>query len=303
MPEPSSSFGPYSGLVPLGPRSARAYRTADPASGRAVVLRLGPPRLAGSPAAAEQFHKDVAGLAEVGHENLARVLGSGQEGEQVYWVQELGDGPTLAEVLAQRSLSLPEALGIWREILQGLAALHRHGRQHRNLHPGAVQVSPELSRIKLGDFGLVRSELLSGSTGTIATGELGLGTLYYLSPEQLEGRPADARSDLYSAGVLLHQMLTGRPPGAKFGLPSHLNSAVPAQADPLVFRCLERDPASRPQSAGEALADLARLEETLRLRLFSEIREISAEGRRLPLLGIGLALLVLAALAAFFLIR
>lgn len=302
MPEPATTFGPYTELVSFGPRSARAFQATDPA-GRQVVLRLAPPRLATSPAAAEQFRRDVAELAELHHENLSRVLGSGQEGGQVYWVQELFDGPTLAEVLARRSLSLPEALGIWREILQGLAALHQHGRQHRHLHPGAVQLSADLSRIKIGDFGLVRSELLTGATGTIATGELGLGTLYYLAPEQLEGRPADSRSDLYSAGALLHQMLTGRAPGGKFGLPSHLNSAVPAEVDPLVFRCLERDPAGRPQSAGEALAALHRLEETLHLRLFSGIREISAEGRPASLLWIGLALLVLAALAAFFLIR
>jgi serine/threonine protein kinase len=300
MPEPAASFGPYTGLVPIGPRSARAFRATDPASGRAVVLRLGPPRLAASPTAAEQFRQDAAGLSALHHENLIRVLGSGQEGEQLYWVQEWFDGPTLAEILTQRSLSLPEAFQIWRGILKGLGAVHQRGLQHRNLHPGAVSVSPDLTRIKVGDFGFVRSELLTGATGTIATGEIGLATLYYLAPEQLEGRPADARADLYSAGVVLHQMLTGRPPGGKFGLPSHLNSAVPAEVDPLVFRCLERDASSRPQSTGEALAALGRLEEALRLRLFSELQ---AGGRRSPLLWVGLALVVLAALAAFFLVR
>src|SRR4029079_18685459 len=110
MPE---NFGPFTDLVPLGPRSARAFRATDPASGRKVIVRLGPPRLSASPAAAERFRQDAAALAALHHENLARVLGAGQQGDQLYWVQEYSDDPTLANLLAQRSLSLPEAFKIW----------------------------------------------------------------------------------------------------------------------------------------------------------------------------------------------
>ncbi|HEV7515339.1 MAG TPA: hypothetical protein VGR07_03475, partial [Thermoanaerobaculia bacterium] len=148
--------------------------------------------------------------------------------------------------------------------------------------------------------------------------------IYYLAPEQAEGKPSDARSDLYSAGVLFHQLLTGRAPSAKFGLPSQLNPELPPEVDTLVLKCLARRPEDRYSNVPHLLGDLARLEETLRLRLLSQLQGISRSTSRLlgqggsqgagqgegtekkspALLWGGVALLViLAALVAFFLLH
>jgi serine/threonine protein kinase len=145
-----------------------------------------------------------------------------------------------------------------------------------------VVVSPDLSRVKLTDFGVGRIEALAGTTGTIATSELSLGTLHYLAPEQAEGRPADARADIYAAGAIFHEMLTGRPPGGKFTLPSQLDSALTPDVDVLVLKCMARNPAERYGTVVHLLGDLEKLEETLRLRVLAGIEGITRSLRGKP---------------------
>jgi serine/threonine-protein kinase len=126
-----------------------------------------------------------------------------------------------------------------------------------------------------------RLEALAGATGTIATGEINLGVLGYIAPEQAEGKAPDVRSDVYSAGAIFHEMLTGRAPGAKFGLPSQLNTELPSDVDVLVLKCLARSSAERYGTVVHLLGDVERLEETLRLRLLGELQGISRSTSRL----------------------
>lgn len=312
----------YRLLEPLGrPGTASSYRAeALAAPGRSVVLKLLSQRLLEQPAALDRFHHDAAVLARLQHPNLSRVLDVGQEGDRPFVVLEYVEGLPLDQRLRQGRLSLQETFAVFRGICRGLAHAHEHGVTHRYLRPRDILVSPDLSVVKLADFGLGRVEAL-GTTGTLNTGAVMLGALPYLAPEVVETRgpgalPADHRADLYSAGVIFHEMLTGRPPSGKFTLPSQVNGELLPVVDVLVMKCLSRNPFQRYATALDLLADLDKVEEASRLRMLSEIRGITEAGSKLlggsPGTGgkgrtglwIGLAALLLAlAAAAFFLLR
>ena len=304
-PDLPESIGPYRVQELLGRAGQSAvFRATDPA-GRAVAVKLFPAALSRDPAAVERFHREMKALAPVTrHPNLVQILGTGQEGDRPYLAMELAPGTSLNRVLKQRRLTLPEIFAVLRGICRGLAHGHRQGFLHRSLTPRNVIVSPDLSSVKVSDLGATRFETAAPSlTATLSTGEIRLGALYYLPPEILEGSgPVDARADLYSAGVIFHEMLTGRSPGPKFALPSQIDPALSPEIDVAVLRCLDRHPAERYANAGDLLSAVERLEETLRLRTFTEIRDLSqAAGRKPVLLYAGLALLALAlAVAALF---
>jgi serine/threonine protein kinase len=218
------------------------------------------------------------------------------------------DGTPLDEVLAKRRLSVAEAITVMRGICRGLAQAHQQGIVHGHIWPHAVLVSPNLAEVKLTDFG---SAGLLGMTGTMTTGALNLGAFRYLAPEQTETRPGapppDHRADLYSAGVVFHEMLTGRAPGERLSLPSQLNSELPPEADVLVLKCLARNPTERYASAIDLLADLAKLEEASRVRLLSELRSLAsvaqAGSRRRPLIIAGAVVLLVVLAVAIFLMK
>lgn len=303
------TIGPYTVREYLGRAGGSAvYKAADP-RGRSAAVKLFPHRLSEDPATVERFHRELEAAAPVTrHPNLVQVLETGQEGDRLYLAMELVEGTSLDRVLKQRRLSLAEAFMVMRGICRGLAHGHQHGLVHRGLTPRNVLVSPDFSEVKISDLGATRFETEGPNlTATLSTGEIHLGALYYLAPETLEGQKGDARADLYSAGVIFHEMLTGRSPGPRFSLPTQIDPSLSQEIDVVVLRCLDRRPDERYASAGDLLAALERLEEILRLRTLTEIRDISQAGSRLlggaekgkktPLYA-GLALLVLVALAA-----
>jgi serine/threonine protein kinase len=317
-----SRIGGFHLLEPLGrPGTVSSYRAeALAAPGRPVVVKLLSPRLLEQPAALDRFRHDAAILARLQHPNLSRVLEVGQEGERPYVALEYVEGLPLDQRLRQGRLTLQEAFAAFRGICRGLAHAHEHGVVHRYLRPRDILVSPDLSVVKVADFGLGRVEAL-GTTGTMNTGAVVLGALPYLAPEMVETRgpgslEPDHRADLYSAGVIFHEMLTGRPPSGRFTLPSQVNGELLPVVDVLVMKCLSRNPLQRYATALDLLADLDKVEEASRLRMLSEIRGITEAGSKLlggsPGTGgkgrlglwIGLLGLLLAlAAAAFFLLR
>lgn len=300
-PNLPETLGPYRVQELLGKAGQSAvFKALDP-QGRAVAVKLFPARLSEDPAVVERFHRELRAVAPITrHPHLAQVLETGQEGDRLFLVMELVEGTSLDRILKDRRVTLPEAFAVMRGVCRGLAHAHQQGIVHRSLTPRNVLVSPDFDTVKVSDLGATGFESMSPSlTGTMNTGEIRLGALYYLAPETMEGQAAvDARADLYSAGVIFHEMLTGRPPGPKFALPSQQNPALPQDVDVVALKCLARRPEERYASATDLLAALGRLEEGLRLRAFSEIREagsrLSEGGGRKPILYIGLVLLVLA---------
>lgn len=298
------TIGPYRVQELLGRAGQSAvYKAVDP-RGRPVAVKLFPARLAEDPAAVERFHRELRAFEPVSrHPHLVHILETGQEGNRLYLAMELVEGTSLDRVLKQGRLSLSQAFAVMRDICQGLAHAHQHGLIHRSLTPRNVLVSPDFGMVKVADFAATGYEAFASNlTATMSTGEIRLGALYYLAPEIVDGRDAlDARADIYSAGVIFHEMLTGRPPGPKFAMPSQVNPGLSAEIDVVVLKCIARRPAERYQSVADLQAALGRLEESLRLRVFTEIRDISQQSRKYLYAGLLLLVLLLAALGYWFL--
>lgn len=308
MPETPTQIGPYTVTGLLGREAgATLYSATEPAHKRPVIIQHLSPRMMKEPVLFARFQRDAGALAKAGHPNILQILGHGEEEGRPYLVTEAFAGLPLDQVLKGRRLNVAEAITLMRKICRGLAHAHEHGVLHGHVWPHAVRVSADLDEAKLADFAFARADSM-GMTGTLSTGALNLGAFRYLAPEQTESSPAlppDHRADLYSAGVVFHEMLTGRAPGERFALPSQLNSELPPEADVFVLKCLARNPMERYASAIDLLNDLAKLEEASRVRLLSELRGIADAGsrQRRPLLIAGVVVLLVVLAVVVFLMK
>lgn len=216
-------------------------------------------------AALERFHREVAVGRDLQHPNVTRVVGFGDYKGAPYLVMEFLDGETLRSRMDRGTLSVDEAVGIASQVAQGLAAAHARRVIHRDLKPENLMLLPD-GTVKIMDFGVAR--VLDGRKLT-ATGTA-LGTPHYMSPEHLRATMMDGRSDLYSLGVILFEMLTGSVPfpgedtysvlaahlAQEPPQPSDLRPEVPEWLDDVVVTLLEKDPAGRPGSAEEVVREL-----------------------------------------------
>ncbi|HEX6902819.1 MAG TPA: serine/threonine-protein kinase [Thermoanaerobaculia bacterium] len=303
-PETPEKIGPYRVLELIGKAGQSAVYKAEDPRGRPVAVKLFPARLSEDPAMVERFHRELGAVAPVSrHPHLVHLLETGQEGDRLYLAMELVEGTSLDRILKQNRLSLSQAFAVMRDICQGLAHAHQHGIVHGSLTPRNVLVSPDFATVKVADFAATRYETTAANlTATLSTGEIRLGALYYLAPEIVDGRGSlDARADIYSAGVIFHEMLTGRPPGPKLSLPTQIVPSLSSDVDVVALRCIARRPEERYDSAADLLTALGRLEEKLRLRVFTEIRDISQRNHTPLYVGLTLLVLVLAALGYWFL--
>jgi eukaryotic-like serine/threonine-protein kinase len=306
-PELPAQIGPYRVTELLGRGgSSPVFKAMDPKSGRPVVIRLLSSHILENPAAKQRFERETRTLMSSPHSSLLQILDTGVEGSRPYLVTELVQGAGLDNVLKERRLSVTEILTVMKGVCRGLAHAHQLGVLHHHISPHAILVSPDLSMVKLTEFGFTRIESL-GLTGTLSTGAISLGAFHYLAPEQVDSSlPADHRADLYAMGAVFQELLTGRPPTGKFSLPSQSNSELLPETDVIVLKCLARKPSERYATALELLADLGKLEEALRLRLLSEIRGVTqkAAGPNKGLLIAGLvALLIVLVAVGYFLAR
>jgi len=244
------------------------YRAEDTKLGRAVALKFLPLSAEeASPAARERFLREARAASALNHPNICTIHGVEESGGQPLIVMELIHGETLAARIAQGPMSLALALRLSVQIAAALAKAHAAGIIHRDLKPSNVMVTPD-GLIKVLDFGLAKFTIgLSGeSTRTLTTQEGTIaGTAAYMSPEQAEGKPVDARSDIFSFGALLYEMVTGRRAFAGDSFASTLAAVIkdqpkpPAQLVPglphdleaLILRCLEKNPGHRWQAVTE----------------------------------------------------
>ena len=302
-----SQIGPYRVTELLGRGgSSPVYKAMDPRSGRPVVVRLLSPHLLENKAASERFERDVRTLMSAPHPSLLQILDTGVEGTRPYLATEWTQGIGLDNVLKERRLSVPEILAVMKGICRGLAHAHQLGVLHHHISPHAILVAPDFSMVKLTEFGFTRTESL-GLTGTINTGAITLGAFHYLAPEQVDSNAtADHRADIYAVGAVFQEMLTGRPPTGKFSLPSQSNSELLPETDTIVLKCLARNPSERYATALQLLGDLGKLEESLNLRLLSEIRGVTqkaAGSNKGLLIGGLLALLIVLVVVGYLLAR
>lgn len=271
MADPSTT-GPTDGTVPLGAPATVGdgryvlgdvlgsggmgvvRRAVDGVLGREVAVKILADNLSLDPDARERFSREARVAARLTHPNVVQVFDVGEQDGRPYFVMELVQGPSLADVLREQGpLSASEVEDVAVHALRGLSRAHAAGLLHRDLKPGNLLRSPT-GLVKVTDFGVAQAAELPGMTRT----GLVLGTLPYLAPERLAGAPATVASDLYALGATLLELLTGTSPDAQVdsgrGVPWQNLDTVPPHLSGLVRSCLARDPADRPASAEESLA-------------------------------------------------
>ncbi len=252
------------------------YRGVDTRLDRAVAIKVMSPQYVSDSAFLTRFEREARLAASLGHPGVVAVYDQGRDGDLVYLVMELVDGGTLRDLLRERrSLSVPVTLSVLEPLLAALGAAHAAGLVHRDVKPENVLISAR-GEVKIADFGLVRAV----TSQTMATGDVILGTVAYLSPEQVATGASDARSDVYATGIMAYEMLTGEPPFAGESPMSvayrHVHSDVPNPAsraigtpealDELIVAATRRDPAARPRDASAFLAALVGVRSQLGLR-------------------------------------
>ncbi|MEJ7649209.1 MAG: Stk1 family PASTA domain-containing Ser/Thr kinase [Nakamurella sp.] len=249
------------------------YRGLDTRLDRPVAVKVMSAQYADDPAFLTRFSREARLAAGLSHSGVVAVYDHGRDGDHTFLVMELIDGGTLRDLLHQRGpQGVAVTLSILEALLDALAAAHRAGLVHRDVKPENVLISAR-GELKVADFGLVRAV----TSQTMATGDVILGTVAYLSPEQVERGTSDTRSDVYSAGIVGWELLVGEPPftgeNAMSVAYQHVHSdvpllgdevdGVPAALEDLIGDATQRDPEIRPRDAGEFAAGIRQIRRDL----------------------------------------
>lgn len=253
---------------------ATVYQALDLRLDRVVALKVMHRHLAEDPDFVARFHREAKSAARLTHPHVVAVYDQGTAAGLIYLAMEYIPGRNLRDVIHQFGpLSGEQALVMLEPVLEGLAAAHAAGFVHRDIKPENVLISDD-GRVKVADFGLARA---LSTNNTSATTGLIIGTVAYLSPEQVEHGDADGRSDVYAAGILLYEMVTGDVPhdgdsplavaykhvNSDVPSPSRSRAGIPPEIDALVVTATRRDPKLRYQRAIDFLADVRRVRATL----------------------------------------
>jgi Tol biopolymer transport system component len=277
-----TKLGPYEILAPIGAGGmGEVYRAKDPRLGREVAIKVLPPSFAQDPDRLKRFEQEARAAGVLNHPGITAVYDIGTAADQSpYIVTELLEGETLRSRLGAGAVSVRKATEYAVQIAKGLAAAHEKGIVHRDLKPENLFLTND-GRVKILDFGLAKLKIEGGESGqtdmnTVSGGTqpgVVLGTMGYMAPEQVRGKPADRRSDLFAFGTILYEMLSGQrafrgdtaadtitsiltkePPDL-----SQANRDVHPGLDRIVRHCLEKNPEERFESARDVAFDLENL--------------------------------------------
>ena len=283
---------------------ADVYIAEDLRLHRKVAVKILRSDLARDPAFVARFKKEALAAGGLNNPGIVAVFDSGEDGPNSYIVMELVKGHTLRQVLqSDEEISQDEAVQIVTEILEALEYSHAEGIIHRDIKPGNIMIT-ESGKVKVMDFGIARALDDIGATMTNTWSVVG--TAQYLSPEQATGDSADARSDIYSVGCLMYELLVGRPPfigdtpvsiafqhvSAPLPAPSDINPDIDSNLETIIKVALHKNPDDRYQDAGAMLADLRRA--VRGEQVTTKIRKTSPRKRIFAFGGIAVALIVIA---------
>jgi serine/threonine protein kinase/Flp pilus assembly protein TadD len=274
----NSQLGPYSIVAPIGAGGmGEVYRARDSRLERDVAIKVVPEQFAQDAHALARFHREVRAVAALSHPNIVSIYDIGADQGFTFAVMELLEGQTLRSRIKQGLVDWPQAVEVAKGIADGMAAAHAKGIIHRDIKPENLFLTTD-GVVKVLDFGLARLQVkgapmnpevpqLETQPGVV------LGTVAYMSPEQVRGQPADERSDVFSFGCVIHEMVLGRSPflnktaadtmaailhESPAGL-TQTGRERPAELDGLILRCLQKEPAGRFQSAREVAVALRQL--------------------------------------------
>ncbi|HEY6136593.1 MAG TPA: protein kinase, partial [Thermoanaerobaculia bacterium] len=260
---PGDRLGPYEIVSRIGAGGmGEVWRARDTRLDRSVAVKILPAELASSMEMRLRFEREAKTISQLNHPHICSLFDVGEN----YLVMELLDGESLADRLARGPLPLSEVLKLGAQIAEALDRAHRAGVVHRDLKPGNVMITK--SGAKLLDFGLAKASMQRPQP--LTQEGIILGTLQYMAPEQLEGREADARTDLFALGAVLYEMVTGKPAfegETRTSLiaailttdpqpVSQLQPLTPPALEHVVAKCLHKDPDERWQSAHDIAAEL-----------------------------------------------
>ncbi|MGZ8636834.1 MAG: Stk1 family PASTA domain-containing Ser/Thr kinase [Actinomycetota bacterium] len=249
---------------------AKVYLGKDTVLGRTVAVKILAPQFADDPNFVTRFRREAQAAARISNQNLVSVFDTGSDDGVHFIVMEYVEGRTLAQFLTGGGRIMPDrAIDIAMDVCRALSAAHAQGVVHRDIKPGNIMLD-DRGDVKVTDFGIAR---VVTTAETVAQTAAVLGTASYLSPEQAQGQPVDGRTDIYSLGCVLFEMVTGRPPflgdspvavASKQVLeqptpPSRLNPDVSPDLDAVILRALAKNPENRYASADDLRADLERV--------------------------------------------
>jgi eukaryotic-like serine/threonine-protein kinase len=282
---PGTHLGPYEIVAPIGAGGmGEVYRALDPRLGREVALKVLPEEFAADVGRRARFEQEARAASALNHPNIVTIHDIGSAGAILYVAMELVDGKTLRDLLAEGPLPPRALLDLAAQLADGLAKAHSAGIVHRDLKPDNVIVSTD-GRVKILDFGLAKVMSSSAKAGASALSALAttdrpltdqgtlLGTVAYMSPEQAQAKPVDARSDVFSLGIVLYEMTTRHRPFTGDNGASILSSilrdtpapvtklepSAPAPLERIIRTCLEKNPDDRYHSASEVRDQLRTL--------------------------------------------
>jgi eukaryotic-like serine/threonine-protein kinase len=319
-----SRLGPYEISAAIGAGGmGEVYRARDTQLGRDVAIKVLPSFLSADPDRLRRFEQEARAAAALNHPNILVVFQLGTHDGVRYLVSELLEGSTLREPLQRGALPIRKAIDYGVQIARGLAAAHEKGIVHRDLKPENVFVTKD-GRLKILDFGLARLlpqrgevEVNAPTMSELTDPGTVMGTVGYMSPEQVRGKPADHRADIFAFGAMLYEMLTGKrsfqkPTSAETmtailneeppGLSSLVPLAPPAMQR-VVHRCLEKSPEQRFQSASDLAFALEALSDSSSTAAATPASPDRARRSKLVATAVGLTVVALLALAALFLFR
>ena len=313
-----TKLGPYEVLTPLGSGGmGEVYRARDARLNREVAIKVLPAAFARDPERLRRFQQEAQAIAALNHPNILAVHDFGDHAGSPYLVTEFLEGETLRERLRPGAVPVRKATDYGAQVARGLAAAHEKGIVHRDLKPENIFVTRD-GRVKILDFGLAKlihpdGAVLSDAATLASQTEPGvvMGTVGYMSPEQVKGQNADHRSDLFSFGAILYEMLSGKrafhgdtsvetmsailkqdPPEL-----TETNRTIPPALDRVVRHCMEKNPEERFQSARDVAFNLANLSESSGSTAMHPIKG----PRRLGLLPVATGLLLALAIASHWL--